>query len=311
MKIDRKPIFVDASPLSKIFFLVGISLISVLIFLFIGVVLAALLYGTNIFLNPELLNDIGNSKVLSTYKLLQIFQHIGLFIVPPIVLSFLVSTNPANYLRLKEQPAISSLLVVGIIMLISLPLVNWMVEINEMLKLPEFMASVEQWMKETEENAAIFTEAFLKMETLGDLLLNMMMIALIPAIGEELLFRGVLQRLFSEWTKNAHWGVLIAAVLFSAIHMQFYGFLPRMVLGVLLGYLFLWSKSLWLPIFGHFVNNGAAVIFTYLNNKEVIKFDTDTLGTGEQEVLFPIASAVIIAGLLFFIYRKKRLTYLH
>ena len=170
------------------------------------------------------------------------------------------------------------------------------------------MAGIEQWMKETEENAEKFTKAFLKMETTGDLLLNMVMIALIPAIGEELLFRGVLQRLFSEWTKNAHWGVFIAAVLFSAIHIQFYGFLPRMVLGVLFGYLFIWSRSLWLPIFGHFVNNGAAVIFAYLSSKGTIAFDTDTLGTGEQETLLPIASAVIIAGLLFLIYRKGRLT---
>ena len=283
MKINRKPIFANASPISKIFFLAGIALISVLIFLLIGVVLTAFLYGVNMFFDPELLTDLDNRDVLSTLKLLQILQHIGLFVVPPIVLAFLVSKNPANYLRLKEQPAISSLLIVGIIMLVALPLVNWMMEINEFLKLPEFMASIEQWMKETEENAEKFTEAFLKMETTGDLLLNMVMIALIPAIGEELLFRGILQRLFSEWTKNAHWGIILAAVLFSAIHMQFYGFLPRMLLGVLFGYLFIWSKSLWLPIFGHFVNNGAAVIFAYLSNKGTITFDTDTLGTGEQE----------------------------
>ena len=308
MTIDRKPVFAGLSPISKMFFLAGIALFSMLIFLLIGTVLTASLYGINIFSDSELLTDLDNNEVLSTYKLLQIFQHLGLFVIPPIVFAFLVSTNPANYLRLKEQPAISSLLIVGVIMLVALPLVNWMMEINEFLKLPEFMASIEQWMKRAEENAEKFTKAFLKMETPGDLLLNMVMIALIPAIGEEMLFRGVLQRLFSEWTKNAHWGIIIAAIFFSAFHMQFYGFLPRMALGVLFGYLFIWSRSLWLPIFGHFVNNGAAVIFAYLSSKGTITFDTDTLGTGEQETLFPIASAVIIASLLFLIYRKGRLT---
>ncbi len=306
MKIHGNPVFTHVSPLSKILFLAAIALLSVLIFLFISVVLASLLYGINLFFHPELLTDFGNPDVLSALKVLQIFQHIGLFVVPPIVLAFLVSTNPGKYLGLSGRTAISSLLAAGLIMIVALPLVNRMIEINEMLKLPEFLAGIERWMKEAEENAAEITKQFLKMDTPGDILLNMAMIALIPAIGEELLFRGVLQRLFSEWTKNAHLGVFIAAVLFSAIHLQFYGFLPRMAIGVLFGYMFIWSGSLWLPILGHFVNNGAAVVLTYLSSKGNIVFDADNFGTGEGEGVFTIAGAVIIAGLLFFIYRRNR-----
>ncbi|MFH1320635.1 MAG: CPBP family intramembrane glutamic endopeptidase [Bacteroidota bacterium] len=302
----KKAFFVGLSPLSKIIFLTCIVLISTLVFLIIGSLLAIFSFKINIFSNPGVLTDLDNSNALSAFKLLQGFQHIGLFIVPPIVFAFLVSTNPGNYLRIKQLPVMFSLFAACIIMVTAMPLVNWMIEINETLRLPEFLSEIEQWMKDTEENAAKITEAFLNMKTTGDLLLNMLIIALLPAVGEELLFRGVIQRLFAEWTKNVHLGVIIAAVLFSTLHMQFYGFLPRMMLGILFGYLLVWSKSLWLPILCHFINNGAAVFFYYLSSKGIITFDSDTFGTGEGETVFPLASAVIIAGLLFLLYRNEK-----
>ena len=101
------------------------------------------------------------------------------------------------------------------------------------------------------------------MNSISSLLINMVMIGVIPAIGEEFLFRGALQKIFSEWTKNKHLGIWISAILFSAMHLQFYGFIPRMLLGALFGYTLLWTGSLWIPIFGHFVNNGTMRPTTY------------------------------------------------
>jgi membrane protease YdiL (CAAX protease family) len=101
------------------------------------------------------------------------------------------------------------------------------------------------------------------MNHLGDLLLNLLVIAIVPAIGEELLFRGYLQQSFSNWLSNPHVAIIVTAVLFSAIHLHFQAFLPRFILGVLLGYLFYWSGSLWLPILAHFANNAQAVIISY------------------------------------------------
>jgi len=132
------------------------------------------------------------------------------------------------------------------------------------------------------------------------------MIAILPAIGEELLFRGVLQRIFANWTKNIHLGVWIAAILFSAMHMQFYGFLPRMMLGVLFGYLFVWSGSLLLPILCHFINNGSAVIYAYVAGVDQFLEQEDSLGTAEGETVFTVTSALAIAGLLYFIYKKEK-----
>ncbi|TAF81977.1 MAG: CPBP family intramembrane metalloprotease, partial [Sphingobacteriales bacterium] len=96
----------------------------------------------------------------------------------------------------------------------------------------------------------------------------LLMIAILPAIGEELFFRGTIQNIFTALFKNPHVAVWLTAILFSAIHLQFYGFLPRMFLGALFGYLFIWGKSIWLPILGHFLNNGFAVIMAFRLQQE-------------------------------------------
>ena len=142
------------------------------------------------------------------------------------------------------------------------------------------------------------------------MIFNVFMVALIPALGEELLFRGVVQKIFTGWAKNIHIGVWMSALLFSAMHMQFYGFVPRLLLGAMLGYLFVWSGSLWLSILAHFVNNAAAVIFTYLYQQNLSSIDVDAVGTQEGEMMSVLISTAFTAMLLFMIYRiesKKRL----
>jgi len=128
-------------------------------------------------------------------------------------------------------------------------------------------------MEASEQKAMQLTEAFLAMNSMGDLLINLFLIAIIPAIGEELLFRGVLQQLFAKWTGKIHLSIFISAFLFSAVHLQFFGFIPRFVLGIILGYMFYWSKNLWLPILAHFTNNALAIIFTYQFIADKIQID--------------------------------------
>ncbi|MCK4638890.1 MAG: CPBP family intramembrane metalloprotease, partial [Bacteroidales bacterium] len=135
-------------------------------------------------------------------------------------------------------------------------------------------------------------------------LFNILMIAIIPGIGEEFLFRGVLLRLLKEWTKNIHWAVFISAVLFSAFHLQFYGFLPRLMLGILLGYMFVWTGSIWVPIFIHFINNAAAVIFVYIVNKSKLETNLESFGATDNLWLI-IGSFLIVAVLLTVIYKKR------
>jgi len=173
------------------------------------------------------------------------------------------------------------------------------------MSLPSFLSGLEKWMKASEEQAAELTKSFLEMHSLSDVLFNIFMIGLLPAIGEELLFRGIVQKIFVQWSKNVHVGVWTSAVLFSAMHVQFYGFIPRMMLGALLGYLLVWSGSLWLPMIAHFVNNASAVIFTYLFHEQMMSVDADKIGT-ENDYASVLISVLLTGILLWLIYKKER-----
>ena len=196
-------------------------------------------------------------------------------------------------------------------MFVSLPAINWIISVNEMMKLPTALHGMEQWMKDTENEAAQLTGAFLKTNTIGGLGVNLIMIAIIPAIGEEMLFRGILQRLFSEWFRNIHVAILFTAFIFGAVHLQFYGILPRMILGIIFGYLFFWTGSLWLPIFAHFLNNGSAVMVSFLVSRNMVKQEYENFGSTDN-VFFIMSSIVLTGLLLFWVYRcarkKERIT---
>jgi hypothetical protein len=138
---------------------------------------------------------------------------------------------------------------------------------------------------------------------MGSFLFNMVMIAILPAIGEEIMFRGLIQRLLKEWLGNIHIAIFISALLFSAMHMQFYGFLPRMVLGMVFGYLFLWTGSLWIPIFAHFIQNGMVVVVTYLGQRGIIGGDYENFGASES--ILVILASLVISSVILFIIRKR------
>ncbi len=130
-------------------------------------------------------------------------------------------------------------------------------------------------MREKEDTAQKLTGVLLEMKTVGSMIKNVLLVGLLTAIAEEFMFRGVIQTIFTRWTKSANWAVWITAILFSSFHMEFFGFLPRMMLGVLLGYMVVWSGSIWPAVWGHFINNGTAVVVMYLYQHKQIKVNPD------------------------------------
>jgi hypothetical protein len=162
------------------------------------------------------------------------------------------------------------------------------------------------WMHNSEKEAAAITKIFLQMNGTSDLLINLFMIDLIPAIGEELLFRGLFQPLFQKLTNNPHLGIWLSAILFSALHMQFLGFFPRMFMGAAFGYLLLWSGSLWLPIIGHFINNAGAVFIAFLIQKNGISEEIETVGAGQGGLLYVVVSSLLVAVLLFVVRKFEK-----
>jgi hypothetical protein len=270
-----------------------------------GVAAVKLIYGIDPFADAGALADLSNPLVLSAMKVLQVFSTaLGMFLVPAIVTAFLFSHQPARYLHIGAIPKLTEILLVVVLIFSVAPLINLIYEFNKMLQLPEFMSGVEAWIRAKEDEMEKLTLAFLDMKTTGDLLSNVLVVGLLTALAEEFLFRGVLLRLFREMTGNMHVAILLTAILFSAIHMQFYGFIPRMLLGMLLGYLLWWSGNLWLPVLAHFINNSGAVVFAYIAARNQMPFNHETIGTSVSDLPVLIISA-LIAGYILFRFKKN------
>jgi len=254
--------FKDFSPVSKLIFSLLVVVFSTSLIFILGALLAIPLFDVNYFTNPEVISP-GGAGNINLAKYFQLINSIGLFVLPSFIISFLFMEGTFSGLKLNKRVDWIGFALAGLVLVAALPMVEGFALFNAKLTLPESLSSIEIWMKDKEELATNITIEFLKMENWLDLLTNMIMIAFVAAIGEELLFRGVFQRFLSEWFKNVHIAIFVTAFFFSAFHMQFYGFLPRMFMGVILGYLFVWSNNIWLPIFGHFVNNGMAIMVYY------------------------------------------------
>jgi len=153
---------------------------------------------------------------------------------------------------------------------------SYLVEWNQSWTFPEALSGLENYLRSLEDELAKTTEQFTNFQTFGQFLVGFIVIAVLPGIGEELLFRGILQNSLHRWTKNHHVAIWLAAFLFSFIHFQFFGLVPRMVLGAIFGYLYVWSGNIWYPIIAHMTNNGISVLVVYLANVGVIDIDIDS-----------------------------------
>ena len=239
-------------------------------------------------------------------KIAHMIGSVGSFIVSVHIFSRLCSENYIAYLKLNRKPLPMTFIMAGLIFIFVQPFINATAELNSHFPFPEFMAGVQRWVQETEDQYQKLTDAFLEMKTYKDLALNLFVIGFVAALSEEIFFRGALQRLLMEWTGSIHKGVWITAVAFSAFHMEFSGFFPRIILGALLGYMFAWSRSLWLPVFAHFVNNGAAVMMSFYVQKGKLGKEIENVGTGQGAVLPVIISVVLTSGFLLSLYRMEK-----
>lgn len=292
----------NASPLVQFIILMGFFLLFLGVFAIIGVFCITGIAHINIY-DLRAMQDYSNPLLVEGFKVAQIVSAFGSFIVPAVVFALLASRNRMEYLGLKSMDKISTLLLGGLLMWCATPLINALADWNSHLKLPEAMSGIEAWMKDSQQKADALTEAFMGHQTFFGMLTNLFMIGLLAAVAEELFFRAVLQKVVIKWTNSIHWGIWITGFLFSFLHFEFYGFLPRMLMGVYLGYLFVWSKSIWVPIFAHFLNNGTAVIFQYFEDRGNLPKDVDQIGAQGSQWLWVVVSAVIVAGLMVVIYR--------
>ena len=297
----------ESKPSNQLVFSLLVILICGLAAMILSVALGWLFYGVNPSQLETVMQDLSKPETISLLKFFQIFQAIGVFIIPPFIIAWFLDPYPALFLRCQKRPDIISLLFVVAIIFFSNPLINWLTELNSQLSLPGWLHGVEVWMQNTENQASKITTAFLSDTSIKILLINLVMVAVLPAIGEELLFRGIVQQLFKKITRNAHAAIWISAAIFSAIHLQFFGFLPRLLLGAMFGYMLEWSGTLWLPIVAHFTNNAIAVIAYYLMNKELIGDGIEKTGTSSDGSSFMVIVSLIILFVLFRALYLKRI----
>lgn len=271
-----------------VFFLIGQSMAILLVELFFKLNFSGI--GTML-RSPE-------SYPPGPIKLLQIVASFFQFIAAAFFFSWLIKEK--GFLRLNTRVNPLSILIACFMVLASIPLITFLSGINASIKLPAALSGIEHWMKTSEESIDHLVKYLLVIRQPSDLVINLVMIALIPAVGEELIFRGCLQQLMIRLFKNPHLGIWLGAIIFSALHFQFYGFFPRVFLGLLLGYLFYWSKSVWLSMAAHFFNNAMAVIsssFSKLNSKWL---DSDTVQTFSWSWI--VLSALLVTTGMYAIY---------
>jgi len=194
-------------------------------------------------------------------------------------------------------PVFITVAAVIIFMAVNSVFIEWNAEIN----FPDFAREFEEWARAQEDTATQLTQFLTNLSSPGELILALVIIAILPAIGEELVFRGLIQNELYRGTKNIHISIWFAAVLFSAIHMQFYGFVPRLLLGALFGYLYYWSGNLVLAIIAHFVNNAVSVVALYFYQQGMFSFDVESQESAPWTVVIP--SAALTVGLLYYFYK--------
>jgi membrane protease YdiL (CAAX protease family) len=259
--------------------------------------------GGIIFLFPQPLS-------VNSLKWIQLIQVTGLFLLPPLLMAYLWSSKPIEWLQLRTSNNNGKLKIRTIfyaiaIMLLALPAINLNSHWNQQIDLPTSLGPIETWMKNKEATLTQLTQMFLNVDTIGGLIVNLLLMALLPALAEELTFRGILQRLIGKKQEDKgivpHMAIWVTAIVFSAIHMQFYGFIPRMLMGALFGYMMVWSGTIWIPMLMHFLNNAAAVILYYISNHAGWDMDkVDAIGTNNTLWLGIVSVVLTIVGIYMF-----------
>jgi len=295
--------FESISPGGKLLFLLVLVMLIGLATALTGLLVGEWVMGVDMIRLAEVLSYPQTSAEINFGKFYQLINQFGVFIFPVLVYGYFVSSSTKNYLLLRK-PKLISILVSSVMVFSILPFLNFLSNFNADMVLPDYFSGIEEWMKSKEMQATSLTENFLRTSTISGLLLNILIVAVIPAFGEELLFRGVIQRLLQEMTKNIHWAVIISALVFSAFHIQFYGFLPRFLLGLMLGYIFVYTGSLWVPIIVHFVNNLASVLVYFLHYNGYLKISMENFGATPNPV-YIIGSLLITVWLLTIVYHKE------
>jgi membrane protease YdiL (CAAX protease family) len=230
-------------------------------------------------------------KDINLLKAMQVVLTTILFILPATIFCRFMRNERSAFLNMNATPHFYYILTAAAAILFALPAVSGLESWNQLIHLPADMSSVENWMRLKETEAEKITLLFFADKSIGGLIINLLVMAFMAALSEEIFFRGLLQQMLIKNKINVHVAIIITAILFSAFHLQFFGFIPRMFLGIVLGYLYYITQNLWVSIIAHFCNNAFAVVAMYFYNQDV------TSGEGATNAEQPIGFAFVLLSI--------------
>jgi membrane protease YdiL (CAAX protease family) len=260
------------------------------------------IWNVNIFENIEEIAKLNSNESINITKTIQVFYHIGMFLLPALVFRKLFGNPNKDFFIHRKQQEPSVWMTAIIFFIIAYPLVNLIHLVNLQIPVSENLVADDAASNET------------LMKLLGGegttlLLVNILVYAIIPAIGEEFLFRGVIMRQIALSTKNIHLAVWVSAAFFSFIHGEITVFIPRFLMGVVLGYMFVWSGNIWIGVFAHLFNNILAIVIinSILNGN--LDPGYEMLGANPEDIAYLISSILMVAIGIFFLYKKRNNSY--
>ena len=302
-EFDKKHLQTNLPFLSKFMILIGVTVIFMAIgggvgfFLFMKMTGMPLSDATNF---QQHLHNYPN--VYNAIMALQTFSTPIPFIGAAFFFWVFIEKQTVNDFGLQET-SLPLLLLVGILVIGFMPFDAIFIELNQKLALPESMKNIQDWMKKSEDDLAGMTKFLTDFKNPSQFIVALLVVAVLAGISEELVFRGVLQNIALRAFKNPHVAIWFAAFWFSFIHFQFFGFMPRMFLGALFGYLYFWTKNIWIPIFAHFVNNGFTLLMVYLYKNKTVGMDIES--TESIPMTVALGSLVLTVLILRFFYQKR------
>jgi hypothetical protein len=253
---------------------------------------------TQLFAEPD--------KIPNGWNALMIMQgtvHFFSYLLPTLIYWFYIERRTISDLSTDRKPVWYVWALAFLLVLVFIPANSKFIEWNQAMDLPDALSGLEKWMRDKEDQLSVMTEFLTSYTSFSQLLIALFVVTVLPALGEEILFRGVIQSKLYLELRNIHIAIWASAAIFSAIHFQFYGFLPRMMLGALFGYLYYWTGNLWVAILAHFVNNGFVLVMMYLHNVGLVEINI------EEEKSMPmllILASIVVSTAILGVIRKSR-----
>lgn len=288
-------------PFPKLILTILTIIVAGVVFQLIGALTATAVFDISL---VEILNFQGSISAdhIAALKWLQIIGALGAFVFASFLLSYIYTGSWTGYFHFGKRLDWIAVAIIIMVMLAALPFVNWLTEVNTNIEIP--FEKLEAYFRTMHEQTESLMMTLVRADNFWGLLLNLFMIALIPAIGEELVFRGLIQDHFQAWFRNGHLAIFLTAVIFSLVHFQIYSFLPRFFLGIILGYMMYYGRSIWFPMIGHFVNNSMGVLYYYFQQDIESSGTLDDIGTSELYPVFAILS-ILFTGALMYMWVKR------